>query len=491
VSMRKTFKTGLVVATVAVSLSACALEPEALGEIRADLKRHAETLPQETLSQPLTVDDAIALAVAHNLDSRVKLLEEVLAQGKADLSIFALLPEMAAKGGLSRRGPRKATTSKDLSAGTTGNYSTSDDVISRTGDLTATWNLMDFGIAMLRADQESDRVTLAQEKRRRALHLLIQDVQAAYWKAVINEYAERKYNALELRLIRSVKDAEEAERSQVGDPMQMLAHQRAIVDTMRQIAEMQRQTATARADLAGLMGVQSHTAFQLAELKEGGTLVVDPPAADVEALQQVALDNRPELRVEEAQFRIDVQEIYTELLKSLPGIGPFIGGHYDANSYLKYNAWADAGVQVAWNLVDFLSAPKRIGQAQNVAEVTRARRLALGMAVVTQVRVADIQYRHAMKEFRLTEQMAGIDRRITSLAGKSRSAGSGSAMEEIKAEAAGMLSTLRRFILYSDLQAAKARLNAAMGLDPQPPMPETRPTAALEVSPRVVAHLTR
>ncbi|MBF0324458.1 hypothetical protein A6A05_01100 [Magnetospirillum moscoviense] len=474
------FGSVMIAAALASTLSACALEPEQLAEIRQDLQKHADTLPQEVLSRPLTVDDAIALAVTHNLDSRVRLLEEVLAQGKADLSIFAMLPTMAAKANLSRRGPRKATTSKDLTDGTTGNYSTSEDVISRTRDLTATWNLMDFGIAMLRSDQEEDRVKLALEKRRRALHLLVQDVQAAYWKAVINEFAEAKYNALELRLIRSVNDAEEAERSKVGDPMQMLAHQRAIVDTMRQIAEMQRQTATARADLAGLMGVQSIGAFRLAELSEGATLTVTPPAPDVEALQQVALDNRPELRSEEAQFRIDVQDIYTELLKSLPGIGPFIGGHHDSNSYLKYNAWADAGVQVAWNLVDVLSMPKRIRQAQSNVEVTRARRLALGMAVVTQVRVADIQYRHALKEYRLTEQMAGIDRRITSLAGKSKEAGSGSAMEEIKAEASSMLSAMRRFILYSDLQAAKARLDAAMGLDPSHPGEEKPPaTAAL------------
>ena len=32
-----------------------------------------------------------------------------------------------------------------------------------------------------------------------------------------------------------------------------------------------------------------------------------------------------------------------------------------------------------------------------------------------------------------------------------------------------MLSTLRRFIIYSDLQAARARMNTAMGLDPNPP----------------------
>lgn len=458
----------------AIALVGCSVTPPELAEIRQEITSHVETLPQSAFQKPLTVDDAIGLAVAYNLDNRVKVLEEVMAAGKADLSLFALLPELVAKGGWSKRGPKKATTSRDLSTGTTANFSTGEDAISRTGDLTASWNLVDFGIAMLRAEQEEDRVKLVLEKRRRALHLLIQDVQASYWKAVINEYAEKKYNSLERRLVKSVEDAETAERSKVGDPMQMLAHQRAIVDTMRQIAELQRQTSTARAELAGLMGMQSVIAFKLAELQDDSFLTVADPTETIENMEIVALGNRPELKSEEAQFRIDVQDVRTELLKSLPGIGPFMGGHYDSNTFIKYNAWADAGLHMAWNLVDMLSTPKRIGHAKNVAEVTRARRLALGMAVVTQVHVSDLQYRHSLKEYRLTEHMASIDRRITGLASKSKAAGSGSAMEEIKAEAAGMLSTLRRFILYSDLQGAKARLNSALGIDPAPP-PESTP----------------
>ncbi|MBI3445876.1 MAG: TolC family protein [Magnetospirillum sp.] len=381
-----------------------------------------------------------------------------------------MLPELAAKGGWSQRGPKKATTSQDLGTGSIANYSMGENKVSRTGDLTASWNLVDFGIAMVRSDQEENRVSLALEKRRRAMHLLLQDVQAAYWKAVINEYAEKKYASLESRLVTSVADAESAERTKVGDPMQMLAHQRAIVDTMRQIAELQRQTSTARAELAGHMGMASSNSFQLVPLNEDSQLIAEDPSNDIETMERVALANRPELKTEEVQFRIDVGDVRTEMLKTLPGIGPFMGGHYDSNTFIKYNAWADAGVHMAWNLIDILSTPKRVGQAKNVAELTRARRLAMGMAVVTQVHVADIQYRHALKEYRLTEHMAAIDRRITGLASKSKQAGSGSAMEEIKAEAAGMLSTLRRFILYSDLQGAKARMKSAMGIDhtPQP-----------------------
>lgn len=466
----KPFRSVVVGAGALALLSACSAMPEDLAEIRQEISRHAESLPQEVLRRPLSVEDAVGLAVAHNLDARVKSLEEALAAGKADLSLFAMLPELAAKGNWSKRAPRKLSTSKDVGTGRLSNdYSVGEDNISRTGDLTASWNLVDFGIALLRSDQEEDKMVLAAEKRRRAMHLLVQDVQAAYWKAVINEYANRKYASLEARLVKSVDDAETAERTRVGDPMQMLGHQRAIVDTMRQIAELQRQTSTAKADLAGYMGVPSAGAFELAKLKDDSFLQIEEPEAGVESMEAVALANRPELKTEEAQFRIDRNDIRTELLKTLPGIGPFMGGHYDSNTFIKYNAWADAGMHMAWNLIDILSAPRRIGNAQTVAETTRARRLAMGMAVLTQVHVADIQYRHALKEYRLSEQMAAIDRRITGLAAKSKQAGSGSAMDEIKAEASAMLSTLRRFILYSDLQGAKARLKAAQGIDHAPP----------------------
>jgi len=457
------------VVVLAMVLAGCSSPPD-LADIHDDLSQHSETLPSEVLSKPLTVEDAVAMAVRFNLDSRVKALEEVIAVGKADLSMFALLPQMAASGGMSRRNPRSLSTSRDLSTGVVSTApSSSEDQFRRTGDLTASWNLVDFGIALLRSDQEEDRVALAVEKRRRAIHLLVQDVQAAYWKAVINEFAEKKFAGLELKLTRSVQSAETAERSKVGDPMQMLAHQRAIVDTMRQITELQRQTATARSELAGLMGLSSSTSFHLIDLDDEAELAAADPTKTVDAMEETALANRPELKSEEAQFRIDVGDVHNEMLKSLPGIGPYIGGHFDSNSFLVYNSWADAGLKVAWNLVDLLSAPKRIAQSKAVAETTRARRLAVAMAVLTQVHVADIQYRHALKEYRLTEQMAAIDHRISGLSTKSREAGSGSPMEEIKAEAAGMLSALRRFILYSDLQAAKARLNAAQGLDPGPP----------------------
>lgn len=451
---------------LAVGLAGCAT-PADLVDVQGEIVRHQQSLPPDALARPLSVDDAVALAVRYNLDARVKLLEQGVAAGRANLTLFALLPQLTAQGGISHRNPPALFTSQDLVTGTISqNPSLSEDQFRRTGDLAASWNLVDFGLALLRSDQDDDRVTLAIEKRRRAIHLLVQDVQAAYWKAVINEYAENKYATLESKLVSSLAEAERAGSSRVGDPMQMLVHQRAIVETMRQIAELQRQTATARAELAGLMGLPSPTAFQLAAIDDTSAVEADDIDQPIEAMEGFALGHRPEVKGEEAQFKIDVADVHAEMVKSIPGIGPFIGGHYDSNSFMVSNAWMDAGVKVTMNLVDLLSAPQRIGQAKSVAETTRARRLAVAMAVLTQLHVATVQYRHALKEFRLVGQIADIDDRITGLAGLSRQAGSGTRMDEIRTEAAAMLSRLRRFVIYAELRAARGRLNAALGLDP-------------------------
>lgn len=462
----------VLVAGLGLGLAAC-VTPEPLADLPSALARHRQDLPTDLATRRLTVDDAVRLAVAYNLDLRVKAMETELASGKAELSRFAMLPQMSIGSATTFRSRVRETTSRDTTNNTDGNsYSTSEDSRTVTADLSLSWNLVDLGLAVLRSGEEDDRAIIAAEKRRRALHLLVQDVRSAYWKAVVNDTAERRYRALEERLHEAVDKARAAEASQLSDPMQLLNHQRAIIDSLRQIAEMQRQSASARSELAGLMGLASAGGFQLAELAEDAELPVREPGTDVDALEREALATRPEVQVDETQFRVDVDEVRAEMLKTVPGIGPFLGGHYDSTSFVRHNMWADAGMRVAWSLSDLISAPKRIDNARAAAEITRSRRMATAMAVMTQVNVADNLYRHAFREYQLTRQMAEVDSRIRRLSGDARKTGNGSEIEEMKAQATSALSSLRRLLIYADLEGAKAKLDAALGRNPLPPEDE-------------------
>lgn len=466
-----------------LGLSACAA-PEPLADLPTALAARQRDLPADLAQRPLTVEDAIRLAVAHNLDLRIKAMEGELAAGKATLSRYALLPQMTVGATTTFRSRVRETISRDTATQADAtSYSTSEDRQSSIADLALSWNLVDLGLAALRSGEEADRVLIAEEKRRRALHVLAQDVRTAYWRSVVNEIAERRYRVLEQRLHDAIDRARAAEMAQLGDPLQLLNQQRAILDSLRQIAEMQRQCATARSELAGLMGVGSAAGFQLAELPEDGALPVAPPGADIDGLEREALANRPEVQIDETQFRIDVAEVRAEMLKTIPGIGPFLGGHYDSNSFVRHHAWADAGLRVAGSLNDLITAPRRIDNARAVAELTRARRLATAMAVMTQVNVADTLYRHAHREYTLTERMAEVDGRIRRLSGDARKSGSGSAIEEMRATAASALSSLRRLLIYSDLEAARAKLDAALGRDPLAPAAPPPPPVTADAPP--------
>ena len=73
-----------------VLLAACTGTEEPLEEIGQSLARYGATDAAAFVNE-LTVEDVLHLAVARNLDSRVKTMEEALAAGKAEIARHGLL----------------------------------------------------------------------------------------------------------------------------------------------------------------------------------------------------------------------------------------------------------------------------------------------------------------------------------------------------------------------------------------------------------------
>ncbi|WP_244442591.1 TolC family protein [Azospirillum lipoferum] len=77
----------------------------------------------------------------------------------------------------------------------------------RTGDLGFTWNVLDFGVSYLRARQSSNLVLVADERRRRVVQGILQDVRTAYWRAVAAERLLERIEPLERRVEGARRDA--------------------------------------------------------------------------------------------------------------------------------------------------------------------------------------------------------------------------------------------------------------------------------------------
>ncbi len=457
-------------AVTAVGLTGCAVSPQALTAqerqevVKAD--RVLLTQQQEPVQGPVSLEEAMARAIKYNLDHRIKLMEAAVSQRQLDMSRTDLLPKLALSAGYNWRDNELASSSLSVLSGRQSlEPSTSTDRERSTADLTLSWNVLDFGVSYFNARQQADRVLVAEERRRKVLHLLMQQTSLAYWQAVGAQRLEGKIEPV-LQLSRqALEDSRKVEIEKLRSPLEALNYQRQLLDIVRQLEAVRDELSQAKPKLASIMNLEPGQTFTVAVPGAMQAPRISLPAAGME---EAALLRRPELVEAQYNERIGVLETRKALARLLPGLEVSIGGHYDSNSFLVNRQWGDAGLRVGWNLMNVLNASNIRGLAQAQLDVVRQQRLALNMAVLTQVHVARLDYQGRLKQFELVEQMNTVEQRILTYTRNAASANSQGKLDEIRAAATAMMSELRLYQSYGALQGAYGQLIATLGLDPLP-----------------------
>ncbi|WP_391346139.1 TolC family protein [Azospirillum sp. A23] len=461
------------VLTASLLAAGCAVKPEPL-TAEENLERVRKDLgvvltPQEPLTKAVSMDEAMARAIKYNLDERVKLMEVAVATDQLDLSRYDMLPRVVAAAGYVGRNNDAGSESLNLATGRrTGESTTATDRHRRTGDLAFTWNVLDFGVSYLRARQNANLVLIADERRRRVVQGIMQDVRTAYWRAVAAERLLKRLAPLEKRVEGARRDARTLEALRVQAPLQALNYTRTLVETLRQLQSLRRELVSSKSQLGALMGLPPGEPFEIE--MPAASVMQSPPKLDVgaEALETYALLNRPELLEESYNQRISADETWRSLLKLLPGIDVNAALRYDSNSFLLNQRWADYGARISWNLINLVSAPATKSYAEAQEELVAFRRQALSMAVLSQVHVAVLQYRELKQEFALTAEQADLDTRIRSQYTNVGEAGQVGELGVIQSEVTALLSDLRRDLVLADLHNAYARVMVSAGVDPLP-----------------------
>lgn len=455
---------------LALAISGCAVTSQpierSVSEQRAQSDLQAMFADQEPLNGPLTLHEAMARAVKYNLEARLKVMEEAMAQRQVDLATFDMLPRMALSAGYAGRNNVSASSSQSIETGTQSlEPSTSQDRDRGVADLTMVWNVLDFGVSYVSAKQQGDQRLIVQERRRKVVHTIIQDVRSAYWRAVAADRLLSQIDSLMTRVAEARDNSQRLSEQRIGDPIQALSYQRALIEATRQLEEQRRALSLAKTELATLINLPLGTQVELAP--ETGYQV---PELKVElgTLEQEALASRPELREQDYQARISAAETRKAMLRLLPGLEFSAGGHYDSNSFLVNQSWADYGVKVTWNLFNVLSAPAAIDVAKAGQEVADARRQAMSMAILAQLHVANANFREAQRQFRTSQQLAGLDGQIVEqLRNRYQAQGIGE-LELIQGELNTLQADLRRDLAYAELRNSYGQLFASVGLDPLP-----------------------
>lgn len=460
-------------ASMMVLLAACAIKPEPFTQqdfaAKAAAQHQAIVKDVEPIARPLSLAEAVARAVKYNFDARVRMMEQAQALGQLDVARWDLMPKLAATAGYDVRSEPNATRSRNLYSQTTGNgeptYSADRDAI--TADLTATWNLLDFGVGYFNAKAQADRALIASERRRKTLHTLTQDVRSAWWRAASAQKLKSEVATTLEQAERALEDSRKAEDAAIRNPIETLRYQRSLIDTIRQLESIEQELSTARTELAVLIGVPPATDFSIA-VPDEAALTTPAWTMSIDKMEEHALLHNPDLHESAYNRRISLQETRKAIVRLLPGVTLTGGRNYDSNSFLIANRWYEAGATVTWNLLNVFSGPAEIDAAEANEQVMDARALAMHMAVLSQAHIAVRQFDVAVKQFERASQIHSIDKRILDHSVAREAADAQGELERISNNTTMIVGLLRRYQTLSQVHAALGRIQATLGIDPIP-----------------------
>jgi len=463
---------GVMLVSAAVFLAGCAIEPEAIDRqaMSVDLiaDRAVAQKDVEPITGSLSLEEAIARALKYNLDHRVDLMEQAIARGELDLSRYDMLPKVLAEAGYSTRSEPRLTRSTNA---VTGEDLENDPTISAdesSWQISAelSWSLLDFGASYYEAQQNADRLLIASERRRRAMHVLMMDVQTAYWRAAGAQALENQITATVKAARAAIENARRAQQDNERKPMEHLQRMRTLLSTLRDIHQVQQELAASRVELANLINapVDEPLILEPAMSLENTPQVLEQSMA---VLERVALYNNADLKEPFYDAEIAALETRRALLDLMPDLSLNWGPQYTTDSYVINDQWNEGALSLSYNLLSLLNVDQVKGQAEAREELARMRRVAMQMTVVAQVHLAGLQARNALDRLDNAEALQGVERQIESRMVNRHLAGTISRAELVRAQTAAIVAELQRYQALAGFHSAMGRLQASLGLEPE------------------------
>ncbi|MBF0368288.1 MAG: TolC family protein [Magnetococcales bacterium] len=468
----RNFPRPALLALLGLTLAGCSITPDPISRDLARERAQAKLVEmfseQDLVSAPLSLHDAIARSIKFNLGSRVYMMEKALAHDQLDAAEHNLLPSLAASAGYSHRSNDALSTSEATSTGVESvDPSLSSERNRFLSDMRLAWNVLDFGVSYYSAKQQADQIFIVEEQRRKALQNLMEEVRTAYWRAWNAQRLLPRVDGLLAEVYPALKRSREMEKKQSQSPDKALEFQQGLLQTLQQLLSLRRDQMLARQELASLMNLRPGVAFKL-EPGQADPLPLPEDDLEMMKLEVMALTLRPEMRENQYQERIDGFEIRKTLLRLLPGIELSLAGNYDSNKFQVNQSWADAGVNIAWNVLSLLSGPTMLQMAENQKELNEMRGLVTAMAVVTQLHLAERSSRLLEEEYQVARDLYQVHQRRAKHAQAAAKAGKTHPMAEIQRKMENISAQMKTGAVYAEFQGSVGRLYHSLGIDPLP-----------------------
>ena len=434
-----------------------------------DIKKISEIKEQnEILQKELEIDlyTAIALAIENNKDLKVKLFETALADRKIKDVKFDMLPTMSANAGYTGSEKYQSSTSatvgtndKAATKGTTFSTSRNRDVVSQ--DIGFAWNALDFGLSYIRAGQTGDRYLIAKEIEKKAANNIAREVIRSYWNALSAEKLIKKYDPLIEKVKVALNDSQKIEEMLLQKPMDALLYQKELLDIKRALITQRQTLINSKVELGALMGLLPDQEYNLVKTDEPINIL----DMNIKSMEKHALVNRAELLENRYQERISVAETKVGLRSLLPSFNINAAYTSSSNDYLQNKTNFEFGSSVGANLLNVFRAPtiKKVNEANT--EIIKEQRLALSMAVLSQVHLANIDYQMSTEEYDTSEKYLNVTTKIADQVRNAQKIARFGELELIREEASTLVAELRRDIAFAKMQHSIAQVYTSVGID--------------------------
>lgn len=452
-------------------ISGCTIMPQTLTQeeiqtrVLEDL--HQLDQDQEPVTKPIDLFEAMARALKYNLETKVEVMKTLLAHKQLDLSHYDLLPRLVANGIYDGRNKFSGGASRSLLTGQTSlESSTSADKNVFASDLTLSWDVLDFGLSYVRAQQAADDVLIAEEVKRRVANRVLRDVRSTYWRAVSAERVLPKLSFLETWVTKALNEAKLVTQRHLDSPLVSLQYERELLGIHQEIQQLYQDLAPAKVELAALMNIEPGRPYQLSQPDDHKS--VPDHELNMEGLEYQALANRPELRAVDYQKRINAKETKAALLELLPSLNLNVGPNYSTNSFLFNNHWLAYGAKVSWNFLNVFRQPARFKVIEAQEQILQTQSLALTMTIMTQVHVAVAKLAIAKSNVANTKQYLDTQKKVETQIRHGWRTRRISERLFIREKLNNILAEIRYEVARAKWETAYAHLLATIGEDPLP-----------------------
>jgi outer membrane protein TolC len=330
-------------------------------------------------------------------------------------------------------------------------------------DLGVSWSVLDFTVGYYQARQNADRILIAAEHRRKAMHALSREVAIAFWRMASAQQLLTQVRTAIQRAETALADAALAQQEGLRSPVENLRYQRQLLENIRLLSTIEKEFSTARSTLGTLINAPVGSAFTVVEPGEAPSVaILDVP---VEQMEELALWQNADLKEQLYQIRIARAEVRKSFARALPGLSLNYGVKHNTDDFLINNSWQEAGLLLSQNLTALLALPANKRVADGGVALAEQRRLAFQMAVLAQVHIARLELASAHRQLQLADRIWTIDEGIKQHTDHRATAQTEGQLAQVAADTASIVGLLRRYQALAEFNAAASSLQATLGLE--------------------------